>query len=216
MGRRNQPAFGRSPAPCLSHTPPLTAGCSGSREPDGPSAQPRRPEPLTARGREEKGRCPGAPHPHREERERNGGKETESSWERGFRWALPPRRAAGSGRCHHLRSGKGIGAALPRCPACALPAPSPSAGRAAGRNNGAAPEEGGRGKRGPPRSPLFYPGAGQSSPPQPSPVPPRGRRRAEGRSGRGRSPGTVLLRPIPTAALLAPVGSDPPARLPLP
>lgn len=93
----------------------------GSREPDGPSAQPRRPEPLTARGREEKGRCPGAPHPHREERERNGGRRqrapgSEDSDERFPRAEL---RAPGA----VTTSAPGKGSEQPR--RAAQPAPSP-------------------------------------------------------------------------------------------
>lgn len=73
-----------------------------------------------------------------------------------------------------------------------------------------------------PRLSPFLPGAGRGSAaaagPTANPVPPRGRRRAEGRNGGGRSPGTASSQPH-GGTLLAAAGSHPPlppGRLPLP
>lgn len=86
-------------------------------------------------------------------------------------------------------------------------APAEGRGRAAGGDT--------------PRLSLFLPGAGRGSPaagPTANPVPPRGTRRAEGRSGGGRSAGTASSQPH-GETLLAAAGSHtplPPGRLPLP
>lgn len=86
-------------------------------------------------------------------------------------------------------------------------APAEGRGRAAARQT--------------PRFSLFLPGAGRDSAaagPTGNPVPPRGTRRAEGRSGGGRSPGTASSQSY-GETLLAAAGSHPPlppGRLPLP
>lgn len=70
MGRRNQPAFGRSPAPCLSHTPPHTAGCSGVGSPTAPPRSPAGQSPSQLGDGRKRGAAP-APliHTGRNEKE---------------------------------------------------------------------------------------------------------------------------------------------------
>lgn len=86
-------------------------------------------------------------------------------------------------------------------------APAEGRGRAAARQT--------------PRLSLFLPGAGRDSAaagPTANPVPPRGTRRAEGRSGEGRSPGTASAQSHGETFLAAAVSHPPllPGRLPLP
>lgn len=74
MGRRNQPAFGRSPAPCLSHTPPHTAGCSGVGSPTAPPRSPAGQSPSQLGDGRKRGAAP-APliHTGRNEKETGEG-----------------------------------------------------------------------------------------------------------------------------------------------
>lgn len=103
------------------------------------------------------------------------------------------------------------------------PSPRRSSGKEQWGREPTAPAEG-RGRaarRESPRPSLFLPGVGQGSAaagPTANPVPPRGRRRAEGAGGGGRSPGTASSQPH-GGTLLAAAGSHPPlppGRLPLP
>lgn len=121
MGRRNQPAFGRSPAPCLSHTPPHTAGCSGVGSPTAPPRSPAGQSPSQLGDGRKRGAAP-APLIHTGRNEKETGERrqrapgSEDSDERFPRAEL---RAPGA----VTTSAPGKGSEQPR--RAAQPAPSP-------------------------------------------------------------------------------------------